>query len=67
MATFVTISEGDDAVDAHPLLVIDDPGVAHAVAVVIARRLGLGVPESRSTRSIVRAIRRADEPEGGAP
>jgi hypothetical protein len=61
---FVTISEGEEAVDAHPLLVIDDPGVAQAVAVLIARRLGLGIPDSRRTRPVVRALRDPDEGEG---
>jgi hypothetical protein len=47
MAVFVTISEGDEAVDAHPLIVIDDPGVARDVARLIARRLGVAVPAPR--------------------
>ena len=44
---FVTISEGDEAVDAHQLLVIDDPGVARDVARLIAKRLGVAVPVAR--------------------
>jgi hypothetical protein len=52
MATFITISEGDDAVDAHQLLVIDDPGVAREVARVIARRLGLSEATVRALRAL---------------
>jgi hypothetical protein len=64
MAVFVTISEGDEAVDAHPLLVIDDPGVARDVAKVIARRLGIPVPAPRErgrTRPVIIGLPRPGE------
>jgi len=63
MAVFVTISEGDEAVDAHPLIVIDDPGVARDVARLIARRLGVPVPASRE-RAASSVVALSSRPEG---
>lgn len=58
---FVTISEGEEAVDAHPLLVIDDPGVARDVARLIARRLGLSDATARALRALPPASRGSGE------
>jgi hypothetical protein len=58
---YVTVSQGDHPADAEPIVVVDDPAIAREVGRLIGKRLG--VPDARSTRPVVRAIRAAD-PEG---
>jgi hypothetical protein len=61
---YVTLSEGADSFEARPFVVVDDPDVAHAVARLIARRLGVqAVAGARATPQPVRAlpVRRPDE------
>jgi hypothetical protein len=40
MATFVHVSEGDDAATARDVLVIEEPALIRAIGELIARRLG---------------------------
>jgi hypothetical protein len=51
LATFITISEGDEAAEAHQLLVIDDPDLAIAIRRMIAHRI-VGGARVRALRSL---------------
>jgi hypothetical protein len=44
LPVFVTISEGPSAGQARPVLVLDDPGVARALAELIAKRFSAAPP-----------------------
>lgn len=55
---FLTVSEGETAKDARPLVVTSDPDAIAAVAHALARRLGAELP---------RVLRTTEKPkEGGA-
>jgi hypothetical protein len=60
MATFVHVSEGDDAATARDVLVIEEPALIRAIGELIARRLGSRTPERPTVVPLVKPDREGD-------